>query len=109
MAPTLGLHRGEAASDRRIAALSLALGRAGHSSEELRPEAAPFAVSYIAGTVFDDVARPCYVIELHVLRTDVSYGELQTLVTRVREASDELTATCGGDPDAFTWASVSDR
>jgi DNA-binding IclR family transcriptional regulator len=109
VAPKLGLHRGAAASDRRIAALSIALGRAGYTADELRAAGQPFAISYIAGTVFDELGRPCYSLELHVLRTDVSYVELRQLVRRVRSAPDRLTVICGGQPDRYRWAAVGDE
>jgi DNA-binding IclR family transcriptional regulator len=103
LAPTHGLHRGAASADHQITALALALGRVGFTKEELQPARQPFAVSYIAGTVFNEVDQPCYSLELHTLRHDISYDELGTFVAAVRRSSDQLTEICGGHPDRFLW------
>jgi DNA-binding IclR family transcriptional regulator len=86
-----------------MTALELGLGRMGYTSAEMRPSAAPFAVGYLAAAVFDASDQPCFSLEPHILRTDVSVDRLQDLVGALREGADELTALGGGDPSRFGW------
>lgn len=99
----LGVQPCDATAQRELAELALALGRSGYIARQLRPGKAPFAVSYIAAPVFDAVAQPCFSLELHVLRTDVTLDRLRELVAAVREAADNLTQISGGDPAQLTW------
>jgi DNA-binding IclR family transcriptional regulator len=104
VAPTRGLHRGAASGDHQIAALSLVLGTAAYTAPDFDPAKQPYAISYISGTIFDEFDQPCYSLEAHVLRHDVSHDELMTLFAGVREAADRVTVLCGGHPERFHWA-----
>ena len=108
LAPTHGLHRGAASADHQITALALALGRVGFTKEEVQPAREPFAVSYIAGTVFNEVDQPCYSLELHTLRHDISY-DARHIRRRRAAMSDQLTEICGGHPDRFLWHRIDTR
>lgn len=101
-----GLQACEPAAQRELAELALALGRSGYTSAELRASKAPFAVSYLAAPVFDAIGQPCFSLELHVLRADVSRPRLTELVAAVRAAADDLTQACGGDPTTQAWAAI---
>lgn len=101
--PRLGIQPCNTAVHRELAELALALGRSGFTAAQVRPAKAPFAVSYIAAAVFDALDQPCFSLELHVLRPDVSLPRLRELTAALRRAADELTVTCGGDPTHFTW------
>ena len=98
----LGMQECDPAAQRELAELALALGRSGYIARQLRAAKAPFAVSYLAAPVFDALGQPCFSLELHVLRTDVTLDRLRELVGAVRAAADDLTTACGGDPT--TWS-----
>jgi DNA-binding IclR family transcriptional regulator len=99
----LGMQNCDPGAQRELAELALALGRSGYVARQLRPGKAPFAVSYLAAPVFDAVGQPCFSLELHVLRADVTLDRLRELVAAVRAAADDLTGSCGGDPSQFAW------
>jgi DNA-binding IclR family transcriptional regulator len=101
-----GLQNCDPAVQRELAELALALGRSGYTARRLREGNGPFAVSYLAAPVFDAIGQPCFSLELHVLRTDVTLPRLRDLAAAIRAAADELTGACGGDPTQFQWASV---
>jgi DNA-binding IclR family transcriptional regulator len=78
----------------RVSLLSL-FDRLGMSVDDLaRPD--PVSVAYLEAPVFDGDGTTCYVLEVHVLRDDLSRSELHEIVARARSAADELTLECGG-------------
>jgi DNA-binding IclR family transcriptional regulator len=81
--------------DERTAALFLTAGRSGYLDEEFG-EAGPFAVSYMAAPVFDADGRPCFELELHLVRSAVPRRQLELLIQELLSAAGKLTRACGG-------------
>ncbi len=98
----LGVQPCDAAVQRELAELALALGRSGYTAAQLASSDA-LAVSYLAAPVFDALDQPCFSLELHVLRADVPLTRVRALAAALRTAADELTTACGGTPDHFPW------
>ena len=99
----LGVQACDASVQRELAELALALGRSGYTAAQLRSADGTLAVSYLAAPVFDALDQPCFSLELHVLRADVSLPRVRSLATTLRSAADELTVACGGAPQRFPW------
>jgi len=99
----LGVQPCDADVQRELAELALALGRSGYTSTQLRRAGQPFAVSYVAAPVFDAIDQPCFSLELHVQRADVTLDRLRALVAAVRHAADDLTSACGGNASRREW------
>jgi DNA-binding IclR family transcriptional regulator len=93
--------RPDAASGARLAGLLQDLARLGYLAADLQSKRS-FPVAYLEAAIFDADGRTCYELEVHVLRDSVSKKELNTIITRLRDAAAELTDACGGKAPPFT-------
>jgi len=93
LTPRSATQHHEAILNDRLATLLHTLSRLGFSAGDLQ-SAATLPISYIEMPVFDVDGRPCYELELHVMREKVSHQELQEIVGRTGEAAAALTRAC---------------